>query len=115
MRTEHGYKFTLQFPANTDEQQMVGELLEGLGSRKSRLIVTALSEYIQTHPETGVPGGQAEQAHPPGITKDDVLAIVREELAKEAPASAGVPGQSQAESVDQGGIEFMLGTLGSFT
>jgi hypothetical protein len=46
MKTEDGYRFSLSFLANTPEQEQVGKFLEALGSKKSRLIVKVLSEYI---------------------------------------------------------------------
>jgi len=52
MKTEDGYRFSLSFLANTPEQEQVGEFLEALGSKKSRLIVQVLSEYLQGLSET---------------------------------------------------------------
>ena len=51
MRKDGKYRFTLQFGADSEDQIRVGELLENLGNRKSTIIVSALSDYIDTHPE----------------------------------------------------------------
>ena len=51
MRKDGKYRFTLQFSADNEDQIRVGELLENLGNRKSTIIVSALSDYIDTHPE----------------------------------------------------------------
>jgi hypothetical protein len=51
MKKDKVYRYSLQFPGKTDEQVRVGELLEQLGSRKSRFIIRAISEYISTHPD----------------------------------------------------------------
>lgn len=51
MRKNGKYKFTLQFGAHNEEQIRVGELLEKLGNKKSAVIVAALSEYLNSHPE----------------------------------------------------------------
>ena len=51
MRKDGKYRFSLQFPETTEENQMVGELLERMGNRKSTLIVAAVGEYLQHHPE----------------------------------------------------------------
>ena len=51
MRKDGKYRFTLQFGADSEDQIRVGELLEKLGNRKSMIIVSALSDYINAHPE----------------------------------------------------------------
>lgn len=45
------YRFTLQFGMDSDEEIRAGELLERLGNRKSVVIVAALCEYMEAHPE----------------------------------------------------------------
>lgn len=51
MRTGSGYRFSLQFGADTESKIRIGELLEKLGNKKSALIVPALIEYLEKHPE----------------------------------------------------------------
>lgn len=51
MKKDGKYRYSLQFPDTTKENRMVGELLERLGNRKSTLIVEAVWEYLQHHPE----------------------------------------------------------------
>ena len=46
MRTGSGYRFSLQFGADTESKIRIGELLEKLGNKKSALIVPALIESI---------------------------------------------------------------------
>lgn len=45
------FRFTLQFGMSTIEEQTAGQLLEQLGKKKSPLVVAALYEYYQNHPE----------------------------------------------------------------
>lgn len=45
------YRYTLQFGMNTENEQRAGAFLERLGNRKSAIIVAALNEYLQHHPE----------------------------------------------------------------
>ena len=45
MKKDGKYRFTLQFPAVTEEQIAVGELLESLGNRKSALVVAAVLHF----------------------------------------------------------------------
>jgi pyruvate/2-oxoglutarate dehydrogenase complex dihydrolipoamide acyltransferase (E2) component len=79
MKKDNGFRYTLQFPAKTEEQRQVGALLEGLGSKKSALIVRAVAEYAARHPadETAIVVPVAA-ASPPGVTQEDVRRIVRE-------------------------------------
>lgn len=51
MKKDGKYRFSLQFPAETEEQIRVGELLERAGNRKSALVVDALNAYAASHPE----------------------------------------------------------------
>ncbi len=51
MKKDGKYRFTLQFGADSEEHIRVGELLENLGNRKSLVIITALNEYLNAHPE----------------------------------------------------------------
>lgn len=51
MKTEKGYRFSLQFAADTVDQVRVGDFLEKMGNRKSVIIVDAISHYLDLHPE----------------------------------------------------------------
>ena len=50
MKTETGYRFSLQFSSATEEQVRVGEFLEKLGNRKSAVVVEALIQYLSAKP-----------------------------------------------------------------
>jgi hypothetical protein len=81
MRTEKGYRFSLQFPGNTKEQRQIGEYLERLRSKKSRFVVEALREYLSAHPEKWKTGtGTCCDAG--GFSREDLREIVREVLAE---------------------------------
>mgnify|MGYP006863340834 CR=1 FL=1 len=45
------YRFSLQFASDSEQQMRAGEFLERLGNRKSCVIVEAINEYIDNHPE----------------------------------------------------------------
>lgn len=51
MKKDGRYRFSLQFPAETETQKRVGELLERAGNRKSAIVVEAVNAYIGLHPE----------------------------------------------------------------
>ena len=72
MRKNGKYRFTLQFPAETEEQIRAGELLERLGNRKSAVIIAALDEYLQAHPALQNPKCKVEvnATSSPGILKE---------------------------------------------
>ena len=45
------YRYTLQFGMESEAEQQAGSFLERLGNRKSPVIVAAINEYLQHHPE----------------------------------------------------------------
>lgn len=45
------YRYTIQFGMDTEEEKQAGSFLERLGNRKSPVIIAALNEYLQHHPE----------------------------------------------------------------
>lgn len=51
MRTQGGYRFSLQFAADTEEQVRAGEFLERMGNRKSAIIVDALCRFLEENPK----------------------------------------------------------------
>jgi len=51
MKTPDGYRFSLQFAANSTEYIRAGETLERLKHKKSDFIVKAVCEYLERHPE----------------------------------------------------------------
>ena len=85
MRTEKGYRFTLQFPARSVEQQQAGAFLERLGSKKSSVVVQALTDYLQKHPDLLEFGGTLHVGATASLSKEEVRAIIREELARHNP------------------------------
>lgn len=51
MRRDDKYRFTLGWSSDSNEKAAVGDLLERLKNHKSDLVVQAVWEYIQRHPE----------------------------------------------------------------
>ena len=112
MRTQNGYRFTLQFPDDTELQRQVGEFLERLGSRKSRFIVMALGEYFAAHPVKLLPDSKIHLSIS-GCTKNDVRAMVREVLEENGGDSKR---NSKAQPVDSSetNVDAMLAGLEAF-
>ena len=51
MKQDGMYRYCIQFRAHTESEIRAGELLEKLGRKKSTVIVAALLEYMDNHPE----------------------------------------------------------------
>lgn len=51
MKQSGKYRFSLQFPAVTEQQIAVGEALEKMGNRKSTVIVNAVFQYMADYPD----------------------------------------------------------------
>ncbi len=80
MRKNGKYRFSLQFPAETDEQIQAGELLERLGNRKSAVVVAALGEYLTAHPALLSPECKVEIRAEQRISPDFIKEMVRKML-----------------------------------
>jgi len=112
MRTENGYRFTLQFSDTTAYQRRIGEFLERLGSKKSRFIVMALNDYLSEHPEKLTPGGKL---HPntSSFSREDLKDIVREVLAERG-MMIQLPGDAQPAVPSEANINTMLESMKFF-
>ena len=77
MKTPDKYRFSLQWGAETAEKIQAGEMLEGLGNRKSEFIVMAVSEYIRAHPEILSNGQQLKIVVKSSFTREQIESIVR--------------------------------------
>ena len=51
MKDGSSYRYNIQFPGRTDLEIRAGEFLETLGRKKSAVIIIALNEYLDHHPE----------------------------------------------------------------
>ena len=78
MRKNGKYRFTLQFPAETEEQIRAGELLERLGNRKSAVIIAALDEYLLAHPALQETKCKVEVNATYNVQPADIERMVRE-------------------------------------
>ena len=88
------YRYTIQFGMRTEEEQRAGELLENMGNKKSPVIVAALNEYVDRHPEL-LSGKTVIQYRlntlPPEQLKETIRQLIEERL------GSGVPIQMQVE------------------
>ena len=80
MRKDGKYRFSLQFPAETEEQIQAGELLERLGNRKSAVVVAALGEYLAAHPALFSPECRVEIRSVQNISPEQLKEMVQKML-----------------------------------
>lgn len=116
MRKDGKYRFTLQFGADSEDQIRVGELLEKLGNRKSMIIVSALSDYINAHPELQSGYSRIEVKVAPAFDRNQmerlIRSIVEEKLSElYTIADTSMSGPSEALEED---ITKMLDNLDMF-
>ena len=71
------FRFTLQWSTDTQEKIAVGTLLEQLGNKKSYLVIVAVMEYIQRHPEIAAPGAEVKIAYQPTQTREQLMEMVK--------------------------------------
>jgi hypothetical protein len=114
MRTEKGYKITLQFPAKTLEQRQAGEFLERLGSKKSRVVVQALTEYLQKYPNLLEVGGTIHVDATTGLSREEVRAIICEELTRRGTFPSSETAEFQPGAEHENIVDSMLDNLGLF-
>ena len=79
MKSEHGYRFTLGFGADSEDKIQVGEFLERLKQKKSRFIVEVVSEYLETHPELLDKSGPHEIQFRKRVSEEEINRL-REEM-----------------------------------
>ncbi len=77
MKRDGKYRFSLQFSDDTAEGRKAGELLESYGNRKSMIIVAALNEYIDAHPELNEGNCSIRVSVTPLASPDELERMVR--------------------------------------
>lgn len=78
MKRDGVYRFNLQFPADTQEHIRVGEVLERLGKRKSSLVVAALGEYLDRHPQWETPEVRVKIEQQSAMSREKLEELVRQ-------------------------------------
>lgn len=100
MKRDGVYRFNLQFPADTQEHIRVGEVLERLGKRKSSLVVAALGEYLDRHPQWETPEVRIKIEQQSALTREKLEELVRR-LVEEKLASLPVSSQEADLAVEE--------------
>ena len=92
------YRYTLQFGMDTEKERRAGTFLERLGNRKSPVIVAALNEFLQNHPELCEDNAKVQftiSGIDPRMLEAKIRQIVEEHL-----RSGSLPAQAEAVSSD---------------
>ena len=114
MRKNGKYRFSLQVPAETEEQIRAGELLERLGNRKSAVVVAALGEYLAAHPALLSPECRVEIKAVQSLSQNFLEEMVRNVL-KEQLEAVHEDGSDTGDDVDfNGNITEMLDNIEAF-
>ena len=71
------YRFSLQWSAESEERIQAGEFLESLGNRKSELVILAVTEYLNAHPEISAPGSKLKIVIKPELRMEQVKAMIQ--------------------------------------
>ena len=77
MKKDGLYRYSLQFPDDSEKRIRAGELLEKLGNKKSTVIVAALNEYLDNHPEFETQGLRIRIEQENGISRDKLERLIR--------------------------------------
>ncbi len=117
MKKDGMYRFNLQFGASSVEEIRVGEFLESLGHKKSAVLIQALIEFLNHHPE--FESGDRRRSIqinkiPIGSLEDEIRRLIEERLSGIDIASLSNPAIEEAATVSQDIVD-MLGDLDLFT
>lgn len=113
MKCDGKYRFTLQFPADTERRIRAGELLEQLGNRKSAVVVAALCEYADRHPELLTRPVRAKIQTEYAASRAALEELVRKLVSEQLEQGNAVVEQNNAYTLDDD-IARMLGNLDVF-
>lgn len=113
MKRDGKYRFTLQFLADTERRIRAGELLEQLGNRKSAVVVAALCEYADRHPEMLTRPVRAKIQTEYAASRAALEELVRKLVSEQLAQGGTVTEPNNAYTLDDD-IAIMLGNLDVF-
>lgn len=113
MKRDGKYRFTLQFQADTERRIRAGELLEQLGNRKSAVVVAALCEYSEKHPELLTRPVRAKIQTEYAASRAALEELVRRLVNEQVAQGGAVAQQNNSYTLDDD-IARMLGNLDVF-
>lgn len=104
MKKDGLYRYSLQFPDDSEKRIRAGELLEKLGNKKSAVIVAAINEYLDNHPEFGTEtqGLRIRIEQENGISRDKLERLIRTLIQEQLQHATELPLNVQA--VEKSGL-----------
>lgn len=102
MKKDGLYRYSLQFPDDSEKRIRAGELLEKLGNKKSAVIVAALNEYLDNHPEFETQGLRIRIEQENGISRDKLERLIRTLIQEQLQHTTEPPLDRQA--VEESGL-----------
>ena len=103
MKKDGLYRYSLQFPDDSEKRIRAGELLEKLGNKKSAVIVAALNEYLDNHPEFETQGLRIRIEQENGISRDKMERLIRT-LIQEQLQHTTEPPPLKVQTVEESGL-----------
>lgn len=85
------YRYTIQFGMETEAEKQAGTFLERLGNRKSPVIIAAINEYLQNHPELSSSQGNVQfniSGVDPRMLEIKIRKLIEERLGSGVPLPA---------------------------
>ena len=117
MKKNGKYRFSLQFPNESEVQKTVGDFLERMGNRKSALIVQALWEYLQNHPEHAA-GQSLSCPVPLALSRNELRTLIGDVLKEQlspAPSHELIPSSPDSSPpIPERAIDSILSNLDLF-
>lgn len=114
------YRYSLQFDDKTLVNRQVGEFLERMGNRKSKVIVAAVLDFMRAHPEFLSIKTKVD-IHLTALAPDTDLRTLVEDLISEKLANVSFQVSAPAQELEQTGempddedVSSMLDNLGIF-
>lgn len=77
MKKDGKYRYTLGFGDSSEKNHRVGEFLEKIGNKKSAIIVEALAQYLESHPEINMDCGKIKVQVQPDFSWAELEAKIR--------------------------------------
>lgn len=111
------YRYTLGFGDSSEKNHMVGEFLEKIGNKKSAIIVEAVAQYLESHPEINMDCRRIQVKIKPDISwaelEEKIRSIIDEKISV-AQASGGLENTGSQPIIADADIDEMLHNLDLF-
>lgn len=118
MKTEKGYRYTISFNDDSEENIRAGRFLELCGHRKGTILVSALNDYLDGHPELEAAPMNSEIKVKQTITREQVEGIVRTILSDyhftPQENAQGANPESDAAGIDEAYVDKMVDKFDKF-